>query len=384
VIFVSIKYDKQYLQKLQKRYLKAKKKEKQTILDEFTKTTKYDRKYAIKLLRGSYRHRTKAIQRPRSKIYSSIDASVLVKVCDLFDWICSKRVQPAIRIGLTELHKAEKLHISAEQKKRLCGISPATIDRLLTRHNKRPKQKGRSYTKPGTLLKHQIPIRTFSEWTENTAGFFEIDLCGHDGGLAKGDFGWTLNFIDVKVCWAEQVAVKNKAQVHVFAGIKTIRSRLPFSLLGIDSDSGSEFINHHLLNYCTAEKITFTRGRAGKKNDNPYVEQKNDSIVRNWVGYGRYDTDEQIAVLNELYAVLRLYLNFFVPVMKLKKKVRIGSKVRKRYDKAKTPYHRVLRAKDISVEVKEKLKKQRKTLNLVFLKEQIDSVLERLKPTPVR
>lgn len=202
------------------------------------------------------------------------------------------------------------------------------------------------------MLKHQIPIRTFSEWTENRVGFSEIDLVGHEGGVAKGDFGFTLNFVDVKACWTEQVAVKNKAQIHVFAGIKRVRARLPFALLGIDSDSGSEFINYHLFAYCTEEKITFTRGRAGKKNDNPYVEQKNDSIVRRWVGYGRYDTDEQIALLNQLYEALRFYLNFFVPVMKLKEKERIGSKLVKRYDKPKTPYQRILEADEVIEDVK--------------------------------
>ncbi len=218
----------------------------------------------------------------------------------------------------------------------------------MRKYKKRPIGKGRSYTKPGTLLKTQIPIRTFADWTEDRVGFCEIDLCGHDGGLAKGDFAWTLNFAEVKVQWTEQVAVFNKAQKHVFAGIKTIRGRLPFPLLGYDSDSGSEFINHQLYRYSIQEKITFTRGRSGKKNDNAYVEEKNDSVVRRWVGYGRYNTQEQVDILNELYGVLRLYTNFFLPVMKLKEKERIGSKIIKRYDKPTTPYQRILQAKDVS------------------------------------
>lgn len=170
----------------------------------------------------------------------------------------------------------------------------------------------------------------------------------------------------------------------MFAGIKIIRGRLPFPLLGYDSDSGSEFINHHLYRYSIAEKITFTRGRAGKKNDNAFVEEKNDSVVRRWVGYGRYDTQEQVDILNELYEVLRLYTNFFLPVMKLKEKVRIGSKVIKKYDKPKTPYQRVSLAKDISKEVKDRLREQYKMLNLVQLKRRIDAIIKRLKPTKVR
>lgn len=188
----------------------------------------------------------------------------------------------------------------------------------------------------------------------------------------------------MKVQWTEQVAVFNKAQIHVFKGIKTIRGRLPFPLLGYDSDSGSEFINHQLYRYSIQEKITFTRGRSGKKNDNAFVEEKNDSIVRRWVGYGRYDTQEQVVVLNELYEVLRLYTNFFLPVMKLKEKVRVTSKVIKRYDNPTTPYRRILRAKDVSKEVKDRLRKQYKTLSLVRLKKQIDEIINRLKPTKVR
>lgn len=170
----------------------------------------------------------------------------------------------------------------------------------------------------------------------------------------------------------------------MFAGIKTIRGRLPFPLLGYDSDSGSEFINHQLYHYSIQEKITFTRGRSGKKNDNAYVEEKNDSVVRRWVGYGRYDTWEQVAILNELYSVLRLYTNFFLPVMKLKEKERIGSKIIKRYDRPTTPYQRILSAKDVSKEVKDRLRNQYKMLNLVRLKRQIDETLKRLKPTKVR
>ena len=382
--FTDKKESRQYLELLKKRYQKARRQEKQTILDEFTKTTRHERKYAIKLLRGWYQHKQGKISRPRKRRYELLDAIILAKVCDLLDWINSKRIQPEIGVAIDSLVDAGELVCSLEQRKKLVKISPATIDRLLKKYKKRPFGKGRSYTKPGTLLKTQIPIRTFADWTENKVGFFEIDLCGHDGGIAKGDFAWTLNFVDVKVQWTEQVAVFNKAQVHVFAGIKRIRGRLPYPLLGYDSDSGSEFINHQLYRYSIAEKITFTRGRAGKKNDNAFVEEKNDSVVRRWVGYGRYDTQEQVDILNELYEVLRLYTNFFLPVMKLKEKERIGSRVIKRYDKPTTPYRRILRAGEVSKEVKDRLRNQYKTLNLVLLKRQIDEILKRLKPTPVR
>lgn len=375
------KPNKGYLSELKKRYKRVNKPQKTVILDEFTQTSGYDRKYAIKLLKGIYKpSQKKTIHRPH-RIYIKDDVEILVQICELLGWISSKRMKPVLKTALDGLIKSGKVVIVKEDYWRLIKISPATIDRLLKKYHKRPKIKSRSYTKPGSLLKTQIPIRTFSEWTENQVGFCELDLVGHDGGLAKGDFAWTLNFVDVKSAWTEQVAVFNKAQVHVFAGIKTIRNRLPFLLLGIDSDSGGEFINDQLYRYSKAEQITFTRGRPGKKNDNAYVEQKNDSIVRTWVGYGRFDTQTQVDILNELYELLRLYTNFFLPVMKLKQKIRVGSKIKKIYDKPTTPYQRIQRAKDVSKEVKEKLRSQFKILNIVQLKEQLDAVLKRLKPT---
>lgn len=378
-----VKVDRKYLNQLKLRYKKARKLQKKIILNEFTNTLGYERKHAIKLLNGKYQY-SKRIVHKSHRIYTKEDADSLEAICDLLGWICSKRIKPQLKLAVGELTKAGKLTLAPEDRKRLVRMSPATMDRLLTKHKKRSILKGRSYTKSGTLLKNQIPIRTFSEWNEDRVGFEEIDLVGHDGGLAKGDFAHTLNWTDVKCCWCEQVAVINKAQVHVFAGIERIRRRLPFPLLGIDSDSGSEFINAHLYRYCIKEQITFTRGRPGKKNDNPFIEQKNDSIVRNWVGYGRYDTQEQVDTLNELYELLRLYTNFFLPVMKLKKKIRIGSKIRKVHDRATTPYRRILRARDVSKEVKDKLKAEYKTLSLVELKEKIDEVLKRLKPTKLQ
>jgi len=306
VIYTDVRTKKPYIQQVKKRYQKATKQEKKFILDGVTKTTGYGRKHAIAVLRGSYQYKQGKIVRLRKRRYDMLDAIILAKICELLDWINSKRIQPEIGVAIDSLVLAGELVCSKEQRKKLIKISPATIDRLLKEHKKRPVGKGRSYTKPGTLLKTQIPVRTFADWNEKKVGFFEIDLCGHDGGLAKGDFAWTLNFAEVKVQWTEQVAVFNKAQKYVFAGINPIRGRLPFLLLGYDSDSGSEFINHQLYRYSIQEEITFTRGRARKKNDNPYVEEKNDSVVRRWVGYGRYDSHEQVAVLNELYEVLRL------------------------------------------------------------------------------
>jgi len=213
---------------------------------------------------------------------------------------------------------------------------------------------------------------------EKVPGFFEVDLVSHDGGAVRGDFAQSLNFTDIATGWVEMVAVKNKAQVWVFAGIKSIKERLPFSILGIDSDNGSEFINAHLLRYCEEEHITFTRSRPYRKNDSCFVEQKNWSVIRRTVGYSRYDSDKELAILNKLYGYLRLYVNFFQPVRKLIKKERIGSKITKTYDEAKTPYRRVLASPDIEDEIKMKLKNQYDMLNPTELKRKITKLQNKL------
>jgi hypothetical protein len=252
------------------------------------------------------------------------------------------------------------------------------IDRMLAETRKRYRIKGRSTTRPGSLLKKSIPIRTFADWDEKVPGFFEVDLVSHDGSAVRGDFLQSLNFTDVATGWVEMIAVKNKAQVWVFAGIKSIKERLPFSILGIDSDNGAEFINAHLLRYCRGGHITFTRSRPYRKNDSCFVEQKNYSVIRRTVGYSRYDTDKELNTLNELYSYLRLYVNFFQPVRKLIKKERIGSKIIKRYDEAKTPYRRVLASPDILDEIKVKLKNQYAMLNPAELKRKITKLQNRL------
>ncbi|PJA00004.1 MAG: hypothetical protein COX78_01135 [Candidatus Levybacteria bacterium CG_4_10_14_0_2_um_filter_35_8] len=193
-----------YLKELQARYKTAFKGEKSIVLDEFTKTTGYTRKHAIHLLCGSYQHKAGVVKRPRARTYTEIDAVILAKICELFDWIASKRFQPQIAVGITELQKAgELLFLSTEQREKLIGISASSIDRILVRYHQRPTNKGRSYTKPGTLLKSQIPIRTFAQWNENKVGFFEMDLVGHEGGNAQGAFAFTLNMTDVKTGWSE-------------------------------------------------------------------------------------------------------------------------------------------------------------------------------------
>ena len=249
--------------------------------------------------------------------------------------------------------------------------------------SRRARKRRRIYDEKvvAALLKLWRIMDYIAEWDEQQPGFVEVDLVGHDGGVAAGDYCQTLDLTDVATTWTETMAVRNKAQAWVFEALKTLRKNLPFPLRGLDSDNGSEFINDYLLAYCRGEKLTFTRSRPYRKNDNCFVEQKNYSIVRRAVGYQRYDTEAQLHLLNELYATLRLYSNFFQPTMKLKSKVRVGSRVTKRYDHAQTPYQRVLASPQVTKSKKELLRAKYETLNPAALKRKITGLQERLLKT---
>jgi hypothetical protein len=318
------------------------------------------------------------------------ESPVLLEALTFFwsvsDGLCGKRLSSFIGATLPTLERDGALPwLTKEPAVRglLEQISPATIDRLLAGVKARTQLKGRSTTRPGTLLKHHIPIRTFADWNEGTPGFCEVDLVAHDGGSPSGEYLQSLNLVDVATSWTEAIAVQNKAERHVFAGLREIRQRLPFALLGIDSDNGSEFINHELVRYCATEQITFTRSRPYRKNDNCFVEQKNYSVVRKAAAYYRYDTAEQLGLLNELYALLRLFTNFFQPVMKLREKTRTGSRVTRRYDTPRTPFQRLLDHPGTSQQVKEALSRQYAQLQLVGLKRSINGLQARLFATAI-
>jgi hypothetical protein len=374
-----------------KRYQKASKKEKGTILCEYTQLTGYNRCYAAFLLRNHGRRMRinnntvlvgdfrKRVKRNRDRTYDEQVVKALKKIWLIMGFICGKRLKPELKEVIPILERYKEIELDKTIRERLLRISAATIDRVLAVERKKRSLRQRARTKPGTLLKHQIPIRTFSEWDEQTPGFVEIDLVGHEGGDPSGEYIQTLDMTDVCTGWTETQAVKNKARVWVFEALKEIRRRLPFRLLGIDSDNGSEFINDHLYGYCEQEKITFTRARAYRKNDNCYVEQKNYSVVRRWVGYHRYDTPQQLRLLNQLYSRLRLYTNYFQPVMKLEEKIRVGSKVKKRYDQPRTPYQRVLESPMVEKEHKKKLSQDYAKLNPAELRRQISSLQIKLR-----
>jgi hypothetical protein len=371
-------------------YQRSRKGKKSEVLDLFVEATGYNRVYASRLLRGHGRRiqmggrvvvRADAevrVKRRRGREYGEEVVEALKAMWARLDYVCGKRMQRAIPGALESLERHGEIEVSREVRGKLLRISGATIDRLLRKEREKYALKNRGGTKPGTLLKSQIPIRTFAEWDEGRAGFMEIDLVGHDGGTSQGEYLQTLDATDVHTGWSEQRAARCKAQRWVFEALKEIRGQLPFPLLGIDSDNGGEFINQALLAYCREEEITFTRSRAERKNDTCYVEQKNYSIVRRAVGYGRYVGPRALEEMNRLYALLRLRTNFFLPSMKLIEKHRCGSRVHKRYDEARTPYQRVLECSGVSQEVKRRLRRQYKTLNLAQLHREICEVQNRL------
>jgi transposase InsO family protein len=289
-----------------------------------------------------------------------------------------KRMAPFLPELVARLRACGELEISQETAAKLCVISAATIDRRMAGERAKLQLKGRSGTRPGSLLKSQIPIRTWAGWDDAVPGFVEVDLVGHEGGNGKGTFCQTLTVTDIATGWTETRAVRSKAQARVLAALRAIIRAMPFPVLGIDSDNGTEFINHQLLRFCVEQKITFTRSRPGHKNDGAHVEQKNWTVVRHAVGYARYDTAGELTVLNQLYQLLRLETNFFTPQQKLKSKTRDGAKITKRYDVARTPYQRSMVSSLVTDEVKDALTGQYTRLNPAALRRNIAALQDRL------
>jgi len=368
---------REYSEAVRWRYLQAPKKEKGKLLDEFTKVTGYHRKAIIRLLhRVNQPNANRKRGRPRQ--YSATVVGALRIAWEATDRLCSKRLHPF----LPELVKVLRRHgdrtMTAEIETKLCQMSPSTIDRLLHAWRRLGGRRPFSTTRPGTLLKASIPIRTFGELDRDHPGFLEADTVAHCGESAEGFYLTTLSMVDVATGWTECQGVWGKGQQRVGAAIHQVRRRLPFHLLGLHSDNGSEFVNYGLHNYCWREGIKFTRSRSYKKNDNAHVEQKNWSVVRRLIGYDRYNSRAALEALNRTYDLLRLYVNFFQPVMKLVAKTRHGAKVHKVYDTARTPYQRLLESGVLTEAKQQELAAIYHGLNPVTLLKQINENLEHL------
>ena len=363
---------REMIEAIRPRYLKANRAGKEQILDEFVATTGYHRKYAIRVLKHG--PMPKGLKKPgRRKKYQGKVVQVLEQVWEIYGRICSKRLHPFLSEGVAILERCRELNLSPELKQMLLSMSPATIDRCLRKARFTHSQHGLSTTKPGYLLKKAIPVRTFTPWEDEHPGFLEIDLVAHCGQTTEGPYLNTLTATDLATGWTECLALPNKTQLAVSQAICDLRKSLPFPLLGLDSDNGSEFINDTLYRYCLSEQITFTRSRPYQKNDQAHVEQKNWSVVRHTVGYDRLETQEELALLSSIYSDLRLYINFFQPVLKLISKQRVDGKTIHTYDLATTPFRRVLALDSIPIQIKARLSEQYFHLNPVALRSSIDS-----------
>jgi hypothetical protein len=367
----------EYFRAIYHRYRKASLSMKTKILEEFCQVCGYNRKYAIAKLNGpAPQVQAPAKRQRRSPTYSSQTLSILQAVWEASGYPWSVRLKALLPLWLPWVKKHYSLTPKIEHQ--LLSISARQIDRRLKPRKTQLKRRLYGRTKPGTLLKHHIPIKTDS-WNVQTPGFTETDLVSHSGNCESGEFIHSLNVTDIYSTWVETRAVMGKGQHGVKTAMQDIEQTLPFKLLGIDSDNGSEFINYHLKAFCDERKIQFTRGRPYKKDDNAHIEQKNWTHVRKILGYVRYDSPTALEAINDLYRnELRWMMNLFLPSVKLVKKTRVGSRLKRTYDPPTTPLDRLLSCKLGDPVKLEELKKLRAGLDPFKLSETIEQKLDRI------
>lgn len=342
---MSHKARREYFRAIHGRYQKGDRKSRQAILNEFCLNTGYHRKYAIRLLNGSSPGaggKSRRVRRKRAPSYGPRTLAVLTAVWEAAGYPWSVRLKAILPTWMPWIRKRFKIGRAVEQE--LLAISPRQMDRRLRDQKRQARRRLYGRTQPGLLLKHQIAVRT-EHWDVRGPGFTEIDLVAHSGNSGAGEFGHTLNVTDIHSGWTESRAILGRSQLAVLTAIQEVEQALPFTLRGVDCDNGSEFINWNLQAWCRGKNIQLTRGRPYKKDDNAHVEQKNWTHVRKLLGWDRYDSGAAVEAINDLYRQeLRWLLNFYLPSVKLMKKARVGSKLRRVYDAPQTPLERVARS----------------------------------------
>ena len=372
----------QYLKALvEKRgYLLKSKKEKSRLLDEYCRTTGQNRNYVIRKIRTGAYLKSSFGKRKRKEYYDGYVRDALVKLWRIFDYPCGQRLESLLKDGLAErLKELKEIDCSEEVLKKLKKISGKTIDRKL-RHQKEVERIRKKYHKKvHPLLYQKIPVKLSDELDRSQLGNIQTDLVEHCGQSTRGEYINTISITDIATGWWEGEAIMGRGQIPTCEGLDKARERFPFDWREIHSDNGTEYINSHLFRYTQKEELAFSRSRPNKKNDNCFVEQKNWTHVKKYVGYLRYDTQEELRILNNLYRnELRLYKNFFQPVIKLISKERIGGKIHRKYNTPKTPYQRVMESKEVPLGKKKELQKIYQSLNPAELKRTIDKKLDLL------
>lgn len=379
---------REYAAVQRERYLQATRAEKRQLLNEVVAVTGIHRKAAIRLLRRAPRPPAGRSRAGRPRVYGPEVAQAAAVLWQASGRIGAHRLHPFVGELLDRLTLYTELSLTPALDKQLRQASRPTLARLLAPARAQYPLRGATITQPGTWLKQQIPIRTFTEWDHAQPGFFEIDLVAHCASSTQGFYLTTLCAVDIPTAWVELEAIWGKGQERVGGGIHRVRMRLPLPLLGLDSDNGSEFINPHLYLYCREHGITFTRSRAWKKNDSAHVEQKNGAVVRHLVGYDRFASRAAYAQLGRVYELARLPINFFQPVEKLVTKSRDGARVHRVYDRAQTPDQRLCATGVLSAPARDDLETLYQSLNPLRLRRELDAALERLwtlaAPDPLR
>ncbi len=369
---------REYAAVQRERYLAATRSDKRRLLDEIVAVTGLHRKAAIRLLRRVPRARSRPGPGGRPRAYGPEVAVAAEVLWHASGRIGAHRLQPFIPELLDRLLLYGELAVRPEVDKLLRRISRPTLSRLLAPARAQFPPRGASITRPSHLLRQEIPIRTFADWDDARPGFLEVDLVAHCGRSTDGFYLCTLCAVDIPTAWIELEAVWGKNQERVGSALHRVRTRLPVPLVGLDSDNGSEFINHHLLAWCRRHQITFTRSRAWKKNDSAHVEQKNGAIVRQLIGHDRFVSKAAFAQLQHVYDLARWHINFFQPVEKLVTKRRVGPRVRRIYDRAQTPYQRLCAAGVLPPAKRAELERLYQSLNPLRLRREIDSALDHL------
>jgi hypothetical protein len=368
---------REYAASIRPRYRLASRRAKTRLLDEFCRVTKRDRKVAIRLLRHPPKHARRRAGRPQA--YLKTLRPALEQLWEASDYLCSKRLAPFLPELIETLERHDEVTLSREQRTALLRISPATIDRLLGPVRRQYRRHGIATTSPSlAALRAQVPLRTFGEWSNVPPGHLPADLLAHCGDSSHDFFLTSLLALDVATGWTELQAVWGKGHHRGGAAMQAVRHALPMPLLGLHTDNGGEFLNHILVPWCRDKQVTFTRGRPYRKNDQAYVEQRNGSVLRRYIGYDRYSTRAAFVALQAVHQLLRLYVNFFQPIRKLISKERHGARVVKRYDRAQTPYRRLQVSGVLTPERRAALTAQYQRLNPLRLRAELQTRLDAL------